>query len=324
MLCFYVCLAGAALASAPAGGADAALTVTMDKEHAVIGTAARPLLRYRFGNAPFKPYVQELFSPSGANVLRDAPHDHLHHHALMYAIAVNGVNFWEEGNSPGMQQHVAFEKRPASGDRAGIAARLVWKNPRTGEALLLERRTIDVRQHAGSTLVTWTSELTPPEDKDAVTLTGAHYHGLGMRFAATMDAGGEMRNSENDLGSAYRGQERLGRAAWCTYTAKAGDTLVTVAAFGHPSNPSHPPEPHLPTLWFTMTAPFAYISATLNLHAQPLVLEKGTTLKLVYGVAVLDGRAENDVIETLRRDWAAMAGAEAAASGPADRGGPAP
>ena len=33
---------------------------------------------------------------TGENLLRDAPHDHLHHHALMYGIRVNGVNFWEE------------------------------------------------------------------------------------------------------------------------------------------------------------------------------------------------------------------------------------
>ena len=43
-----------------------------------------------------KPYADQLFSPAGVQVLRDSPLDHKHHHGLMYALAVDGVNFWEE------------------------------------------------------------------------------------------------------------------------------------------------------------------------------------------------------------------------------------
>ncbi|MHC4656117.1 MAG: DUF6807 family protein, partial [Planctomycetota bacterium] len=57
---------------------------------------------------PFKPYVQQLFSPAGVNILRDAPADHLHHHALMFAVKVNGVNFWEETPTAGKQLHKFF------------------------------------------------------------------------------------------------------------------------------------------------------------------------------------------------------------------------
>ena len=46
---------------------------------------------YSFAPHKFKPYVQQLCTFRGENVLRDAPRDHLHHHGLMYAIKVNGI-----------------------------------------------------------------------------------------------------------------------------------------------------------------------------------------------------------------------------------------
>ena len=56
----------------------------------------RRLLLYAFQTNQFKPYVREFYTLKGDNVLVDSPPDHLHHHGLMYAIRVNGVNFWEE------------------------------------------------------------------------------------------------------------------------------------------------------------------------------------------------------------------------------------
>ena len=66
----------------------------------------RKLLVYAFATNQFKPYVRELYTLRGENVLRDAAPDHLHHHGLMYAVCVNGINFWEERNAPGIQKHV--------------------------------------------------------------------------------------------------------------------------------------------------------------------------------------------------------------------------
>ena len=74
--------------------------------------------------------------------------------------------------------------------------------------------------------------------------------------------------------------------------------MVTVALFDHPSNVRHPAR------MFTMTAPFAYLAATLNLWKETLKLEPGTTLKLVYGVAVWDGNVEPAQVEALYRRWA--------------------
>jgi hypothetical protein len=70
--------------------------------------------------------------------------------------------------------------------------------------------------------------------------------------------------------------------------------------FDHPDNPRHP------ATWFTMARPFAYLSATLRLHEEPLKLVSGKPLTLRYGVALWDGRPETAQIDELHRQWVAM------------------
>ena len=54
------------------------------------------LLEYRCRNRPIKPYVRQLFTPGGVQILRDSPGDHKHHHALMFAVKADNVDFWGE------------------------------------------------------------------------------------------------------------------------------------------------------------------------------------------------------------------------------------
>ena len=72
----------------------------------VVMHQGQPLLRYAFNPREATPYVAEFSAPGGRNILWDAPSDHLHHHALMYAIKVNGLNFWEEVPGNGVERVV--------------------------------------------------------------------------------------------------------------------------------------------------------------------------------------------------------------------------
>jgi hypothetical protein len=273
------------------------------------------VMRYRHSGVPFKPYVKELFTPGGVNVLLDAPPDHLHHHALMFACAVNNVDFWGEAvgsvdghfeRLPGKQQHLRLENPlltgPAGRHWWRFAEDLRWVSQPNNEPLLTEQRTITVRQVGDPkvTFLTWESRLSVPPGKDSVVLSGSHYHGLGLRFIRSMDAAGEFRNPDNDPGVIFRGEERLTRSRWCAYTAQADGKIVTVAMFDHPNNPRHP------ATWFTMARPFAYMSATLRLHEEPLTLVSGKPLTLRYGVAAWDGRPENAQIEEFYSQWLTM------------------
>ena len=264
------------------------------------------LLRYSYRDVPFKPYVKELFTPGGVNVLLDAPADHLHHHALMFAVTADGVNFWEEQQAPGRQVHQRFDDvRVDSRDGApfaGFSQQIDWKNPQTGQLVLKEIRTIEVCNLAEpkAALLTWQSQFEAPDGKESVTLSGSHYQGLGMRFVRSMDLEGEFRNADGKPGVVFRGEEKLVRSRWCAYTAKAQSKDVTVAMFDHPGNERHP------ATWFMMNKPFAYLSATLALHEQPLKVEPDNPLVLRYAVALWDGRIEDAKIEELYKRWAAL------------------
>ena len=304
VLVLTMCLRGAP-APEPVQKEAPGLTLVAGKTTVAVTSGARVLVRYRYAGTKYKPYVDQLFSPKGVNILRDSPHDHVHHHALMYAINVNDVNFWEEYNAPGAERHRGLAA-PAIGMRDDTAFvrftdMLDWVKPPARELLLEEERILEAAEvpGLGATLLTWQSKLTAPPGKDSVVLTGGHYHGLGLRFVTSMDKGGTFFNAAGDLGSVFRGQERLGKATWCAYTAEAEGKPVTVAMLGHPKNPRGP------TLWFTMTGHFAYLSATLNLHKEPLTLEAGSPITLRYAVLLWDGTVKAATVEAAYRRWSA-------------------
>jgi len=295
--------------------AEPALRVTTDASSVWVRAGEAPVLQYRYGDVPFKPCVKELFTPGGLNVLLDAPPDHLHHHALMFACAVNNVDFWGEAvgpveghfePQPGKQQHLQFGDVAVSGPEghrwAHFTESIRWVAQPKNESLLLEHRTVTAGRigQPQVTFLTWESVLSVPDGKESAVLGGSHYHGLGLRFIRSMDADGEFRNPDNDPGVIFRGEERLLRSRWCAYTAKADGKPVTVAMFDHPGNPRHP------ATWFTMAKPFAYLSATMRLHEEPLKVVAGKPLMLRYGVALWDGRVETSQIDELYKQWVAM------------------
>ncbi len=269
------------------------LQVQVDATEITLKQGERTVLQYRYTDVPFKPYVRTLYSPNGLNVVLDAPPDHLHHHGLMFALAVNDVHFWAEDAHAGKQMHTNTSV-DVRDDLAAFSALLPWHID--SKVLLREYRRITLL-HAPpgvtANLITWRSSLTP--DTEA-TLTGHHYYGLGMRFAASMDRTGTFINAAGAEGEVFSGDERLVQANWCAYTAEVDGQAITVAMFDHPKNVR-------PVTWFTMKTPFAYLSATLRYHEQPLKLAHGKTLDLYYGVAVWDGRVDRDQIERVYRYW---------------------
>ncbi len=258
---------------------------------------------YKYGGAPYKPYVEQLWSPGGAAILLDAPPDHLHHHALMYAVTVDGVNFWEEATAPGRQKHVAMQDVRGRADDRGARAEfgevLDWVDPGSGRALLQERREIRLYRsvRGGATALEWKTTLSLPEGKASAVLSGAHYHGLGLRFVRSMDKDGRFFNADGTEGTVFRGSERLVKSRWCAYMAAADGREVTVAMFDDPNNPRHP------AMWFVIDDPFAYMSATLNLHVEPLTVQAERPLSLRYGVMVWDGRTPEERIERAYQRW---------------------
>lgn len=271
------------------------LQLTTDAATVWIRAGESPVLQYRYDDVPFKPYVKELYTPSGLNVLLDAPSDHLHHHALMFAVAVDGVNYWEETPTAGYEKHDGFAGVWANatdgGAYAGFKESVRWMAAKDRPCSLLESRRITACRvpQVNATVVAWQSDFEIPKDLRQVTLSGSHYFGLGLRFVRSMD-GSDFFNADGKEGTIFRGEEKLVQSNWCAYSAAVDGKQVTVAMFGHPANPR-------PTTWFTMAKPFAYISATLNLHAEPLVVPAEKPLVLRYAVAAWDGKVDAKEID---------------------------
>jgi len=269
------------------------LSVPLPPAFHVLTIDDKPLARYRFGNVPFKPYIDELWTPSGKNVLRDAPWDHLHHHALMYAIRVNGCNFWEEANENSGKQISLLVTHPEAN---AVESELDWNAPGP-KTLLKETRKISVDQKDDVTLLDWRSNFTAVED---AVLTGAHYNGLGLRFLEEMDTGGRFfSDAGNVRNETVRGDEQLTRCRWMAYTANLSGAPVTVAVFDHPSNP-------VPMTAFTMgdaSDAFAYLAATMNLHRVPINLKADETFAIKYRVAVWDGEVSPETVEARYREF---------------------
>ena len=293
-------------AAAASTGSSAAVAMHQDGTSMLVTSGDRTLMEYRLVASSAKPYVRRLYTPAGVNVLRDEVPDHKHHHGLMFAIAADGVNFWEE--TPGTGREVPQGGSRASTSAANGTARaslgqdLAWIGPKSPLPILLEHRTVVVgRTKDGSaTLLTWRSTLSAPPERVSVKLTGNCYFGLGMRFLASMVKGGRFFfSADKKEATIVHGDQQVTPARWSAYTASAEGKPVTVAIFQGPVNA------RFPSPIFTMLTPFSYQSATLNLWKEPLVLKPGQPLDLRYGVALWDGQTDPAAVEALYQQWVA-------------------
>lgn len=251
---------------------------------------------------PKKPYIAQIWTPTAKPLplLEDSPHDHVHHHGLMFALSVDGTDFWAEVDAPkiGTQTPAASTPFP-TGD--GFTQILHWTAP-DGTRLLDETRTVRVRA-TGSVAkgdavhwIDWQSVLTPAPGRESVKLSGGHYFGLGLRFAPQWSNHGVFRWQDTKDQPTVRGDEKLTPGTWCAADHTIGGQPLTVLMLSHPDNPR-------PGAWFTMSKPFCYLSATYDLEKNPFVLAKGKSWTLRHSLAVLGKSADAATLATMARDW---------------------
>ena len=275
------------------------IEIQQNENFIYVNQGSKKLFSYKYSDTPYKPYVKELYTPSGLNVLRDSPADHPHHRGLMYAIQVDDVMFWGEVPDGGKELQQTISPVEIN-NQPGLTGKVDWLTPEN-KLYLKEERTIYAKhdKQYDATILTWQGALSCPDEKNSVTLSGDHYFGLGMRFINEMDENGKFINRDNNEMVIFRGLEKLVCSKWCIYIAKVDDNYVTVAMFDHPDNKRQP------ATFFTMATPFSYLSATMALHEKPFTLNKSSALELRYGIVVLDGKAEAEKIENIYQKWLA-------------------
>ena len=285
---------------APSGGKESA-TGQRVEVHTQDGVSRITLngvtiLETRFPKDGPKSYVSVLTTPQGVNVLRDSAPDHVHHHALMFAVGVDGVDYWGEGPDCGRQVPAGrVECRAESHDgllHATFKQSLLWQDAKNSPQIQEQRELTLLRsaRHPQVSLLVWQGKVEVAPGREQVELWGRSYFGLGVRFVQSRDQGGTFFNASGGKGVAGTNDQR---AAWCAYTGQVNDHPVTIVIFDHPANPRSP------ATWFTMDQPFVYMTATLNLSKEKLTLKAGTPLTLKYGVAVCDGHLTPDQIDSL-------------------------
>jgi hypothetical protein len=182
-----------------------------------------------------------------------------------------------------------------------LESELEWRNGES-QTLIRESRKISVsggNSAAGEkvTVLDWQTTLKAGEQGANLDKSSHHYYGLGLRFDETMDKSGRFfSDSEANKSEVIgRGDERLTPCGWMAYTAKLNGEPVTVAVFGHPTNP-------IPTMGFTMGdsgKSFAYLGITLNLHRQPVEMKPNSSLTFRYRIAVWDGEVTPETVAKL-------------------------
>ncbi len=285
-------LQGATAVLNAASAAEFAYDTSREPTSIALKLGNRPVLKYLFAHTQYKPYVSELYTTRGFNVLRDAPFDHHHHHALMYGIRVNGVNFWEETSGSGVQRVISTEPPSFSSVQgrpcAVIRQELHWLaaqdaflplNRRT--PLLVEHRTLTVTvdEKAAETAVLWRSAFEVPGKTNEVTLAGANYHGLGMRFLAELDRV-SLHLSPSGNPDVANNHDVVEQHPWQAVLFGTPGNPATVAMFGAPANVRGEP------FFFAMTNHFAYLAATQRLDKEPLVYKSGDRFEIGYLVTL--------------------------------------
>lgn len=285
-----------------------AITLNQTHDSVEILYAQKRVMLYVFGTNQLKPYVKELYTMDGRNILLDAPPDHLHHHGLMYAITVNGINFWEETATSGVEYPVKIygNKSVATGGikwaefnheinwvaRSNIFAGIDAKN-----AFLIENRKLKVIIDEGNDVIIldWTGNFKVGDFAEKVTLSGTDYHGLGLRFVREFDKVAKHFNPAN-LPYPTGGKHDLIETPWAGVYCNLGGKPVTIAMFTHPDVAGK-------SVYFSMIDPFAYLSATQGINKEPLVYSKGDNFTIRYLVVISGNELSLEKLGQIRKNW---------------------
>jgi len=300
-------------AAAAAAGVSSPLTVEQPTPYQwVVKSGPQTLCAYTFAPDQIKPYVRELAPFGGENILRDSPFDHKHHHGLMFAIKVNGVNFWEETPGCGHEKPVGPPRLESGQSHDGrpqalLHQRIDWVAGAAGTvddsksaALLIEDRTLTVvlDESIGEVAVHWMSRFKVGPSALEVELGGTNYHGLGIRFRQDLDplASHLIAGTPPDVSGT---KLDVSSGAWGAVSFDVHTRPATVAIFASPRNPNGE------TRFFSMKRPFAYLSATAGLDRQPLKFKANDTFTFQYVVATYPEVKPADFLARRGNYWTA-------------------
>jgi len=210
---------------------------------------------YCYQDVP-RPYFYPVIGPTGVPVIRHWPikdinpddaKDHVHQKSLWFTHgAVNGHDFWAEGDKSGKIVHDKFLKVSSGSEMGEIVSTDKWV-ARDGKVICTDTRTHKFYNVPDGQMMDF--EVTIHASEGDVVFGDTKEGSMAIRLAPTMQlaptpamkakgkpAEGHIINSEGVTDGKTWGK----RAAWCDYYGPVDGQVVGVAIFDHPSNPKHP------------------------------------------------------------------------------------
>jgi hypothetical protein len=165
-------------------------------------------------------------------------------------------------------------------------------------ALLVEHRTLvlTIDPKNEEVALEWKSQFEVGPTTNTVVLSGANYHGLGMRFLQELDplAIHSVAGTRPDLSN---NRQDVSAAPWEAVSFNAPGSPATIALAGHPSNTRGD------ATYFSMLTPFAYLSATQALDKEPLTYHSGDKWQLNYLVLLYPEAQPSAVLRQYVEAW---------------------
>lgn len=283
-----------------------------DKDAIDVFVHDQHVVTYNYGSEWKKPFLWPVKGENGIHLTRDWPmvtpgveksEDHVHQKSMWTAHgALNGVDFWGEGNNSGRQvsQDVAY----GSGDGYGwIHAKNTWVD-KDGNAVIDEER--EYRFYA-----------TPAQARlfDAtITFTAAHgvvawgdtKEGgiMALRIRPEME---ERRGGTITTNNGTGSKECWGKpAAWCDYSGNPdGSGIHGITVFDHPENFRHPAHWHVRDYGLNGANDFGYHDFYGNdKNEGEYAMKAGETLTFNYRVLLHSGDAGSAHLSDYFADYA--------------------
>ena len=293
----------------PASSLKANIRDTGDVLEAYLGKD--PFFTYNYKNAA-KPYLYPVYGPDSQLMVRNFPmkdlkdeeHDHPHQKAFWFTHgAVNGVDYWTEGEQKGRIVHQNFSKIKCSGNTGIIASHNYWIKPDRKTVQLKDERAIRFFGTEQKRYLDFYVRLTAIA-ADAV-LGDTKEGTFGIRLAETMRVKGGLNKGHIINADGLKDNETWGkRSSWVDYYGPVNDQIMGLAIFDHPQNPRYPTWWHVRDYGLFAANPFGIhdfepktaTGEKTPVDAGKLVLKQDEGLVFQYRVILHKGNHEEGAI----------------------------
>lgn len=267
----------------PVSFAERSVTIERQEDQLTVKIGDAPFAVYNMSKELPKPFFSPVHDPNGTIISRplENPEDHKHHKGIWVAIdEVNGIKFWAE---TGKIENVSVKTHDSAGsDPATLEVVNHWQGE-DGKPVVIETTTIGIFPNR---LMTYDIVFTPTTGPVTFGDTKEGLFGFRMINSMREKETGKVVNADGKHGTA----ECWGQpSAWVDYYGEAAGEIAGITLMDHPGN-FRPSRYHVRNYGLFSISPFgekAYTNGASD--AEPVVVEKGESLRLRYGLYIHSG-----------------------------------